>query len=65
MKTPDEVVAEKITAALLEKALITAEDAKTLAARIARGEVKDTDWTTLLKMAMNKPQAAPKVKEAA
>ena len=65
MKTPDEVVAERITAALLEKALITAEDAKTLAARIARGEVKDTDWTTLLKMAMNKTQAAPKVKEAA
>lgn len=65
MKTPDEVVAERITAALLEKALITDEDAKTLAGRIARGEVKDTDWTTLLKMAMNKPQPATKTEEAA
>ena len=65
MKTPDEVVAERITAALLEKALITAEDAKTLAVRISRGEVKDSDWTTLLKMAMNQPQAATTEKEAA
>lgn len=58
MKNPDETVSERITVALLEKGLVTADDAKTLASRIARGEVRDTDWTTLLKMAMNKAKAA-------
>ncbi len=52
MKTPDETVSEKITAALLKKGLITSDDAKKLSARLLRGEVKDSEWLTLLRMGM-------------
>lgn len=63
MKTPDETVSENITAALLEKGLVTAEDAKKLAGKLARGEVKDSEWLTLLRMAV--PQPKPTIKEGA
>lgn len=52
MKTPDETVAEKITSSLLENGLITNDDAKQLSARLARGEVKDSEWLTLMRMGM-------------
>ena len=58
MKTPDETVSENITAALLEKGLITAEDAKKLGAKLAGGGIKDSDWLTLLRMAIPKPKQA-------
>jgi hypothetical protein len=50
MKTPDETVSEKIAAVLLEKGLITSEDAKKLGGRLASGVVKDSEWLTLLRM---------------
>ena len=58
MKTPDEIVSEDITTALLEKGLITADDAKKLGARLAGGGIKDSDWLTLLRMAIPEPKEA-------
>lgn len=58
MKTPDETVSENITAALLDKGLITAEDAKKLGGKLVGGDVKDSEWLTLLRMAIPKPKQA-------
>lgn len=61
MKTPDETVADKITASLLENELITDDDAKKLRGKLARGEVKDSEWLTLMRMGM---QSQTKATEA-
>lgn len=61
MKTPDETVSEKITASLLEKGLITDDDAKKLSGRLARGDVKDSEWLTLLRMGMQSQAKATEV----
>jgi hypothetical protein len=52
MKTPGEIVAESIVAALREEKLITEASALRLSGQIARGEVKESDWRVLLSEAM-------------
>jgi hypothetical protein len=61
MKIPDETVAEKITASLLENGLITNDDAKKLSGKLARGEVKDSEWLMLMRMGMQSQSKAKEV----
>ena len=55
MKSPDQIVAESIAASLLENGLITQTDAASLPNKLAHGDLKDSDWLVLLKMAIPKP----------
>ena len=54
MKTPDQIVGDNIATSLLESKLISEEDAKSLSSRLARGEIKDSDWLMLIRMGIPK-----------
>ena len=53
MKTPDEIVAKRIVAALLEEKLINPDDADSLADKLAQGVVKDSDWQKYIESSLS------------
>ena len=59
MSTPNEIVAERITAELLKDNLISQDSARRLAGQLAKGEVKESHWLVLLR----EPLPSPKDRE--
>ncbi len=51
MTDSDIEVSSRICKALLEKKLISQDDAKTLTNKIASGQIKETDWLTMFRSA--------------
>lgn len=56
-KTPDQTVSESIVASLLENGLITEDDSKTLAGKIATGKISASEWSVLLKLAVRRQES--------
>jgi ribosomal protein S1 len=54
LKTPSEVLAEKVVAGLVAKALVLSNDAKKLTVNISTGKLKAEDWRLVIEKAIDK-----------
>ncbi|BBA34073.1 uncharacterized protein sS8_2121 [Methylocaldum marinum] len=59
-KAPSELLAEQIAHELVDKALVLANDAKTMQRSLAAGKLKAEDWRLLIEKAIDKGDANDK-----
>lgn len=54
LKTPSELLAEKITSELADKTIVLADDAKKMQRSLATGKLKAEDWRLYIEKAIDR-----------